>query len=71
MQWIWCFSSSLAGAPEQYAALLERARFRQNPIQLTSGLHTSICGVGIPVLHRLFSSTYRGYRTRSMFLLMH
>ena len=28
MQWIWCFSSSLAGAPEQYAALLERARFR-------------------------------------------
>ena len=28
MQWIWRFSSSLAGAPEQYAALLERARFR-------------------------------------------
>ena len=28
MQLIWCFSSSLACAPEQYAALLERVPFR-------------------------------------------
>src|SRR6266446_9765100 len=37
----------------------------------SQGSKPEICGVGIPILHRHFNSTLRGYRPRSMFLLVH